>query len=752
MQDPRIELWDEFLNRWPVTAIEKMTLDEYGDQSTTDCFTYWVERKLSSLGSIRGSTSFKFGVYKCAKKGPKNPRPGYSFDDQYGWQDRLGNNPQEVFVKVKAAILETIANVQSENLEAIDSNDTLSLLFKWKIAFLYQNREKPICPAIYSEDYLRFSTKLDNKATHLQLVRALMANYDGTETIFEFCEKVWSKYDEQFVHWFPKDYDPGFTVDDWINMLDDREVFRDPEDLRVMKRMKDFGGVATCQQLAQTYGGNFNHYNAVSAALAKRIHKKTNCPVLQDDENENSRWWPILYLGRHADKDTPGTYVWKLRPELSEAIDLVDLSHIPLYDETEPNYWILVATPKLWGTKEFPLSASDFNIGDIQDYDWKAAKKYRPHLKNDVKVGDKVICYETSPSSKVVGCFEVSDRDVKAEKTSFKKTADVFRSISWEELHQVRAFNLQNAITSITKAEYEQILKLSDSALFEPYSMDRLYDELWMTREDVDSLLRLIKHKKNVILQGAPGVGKTYTAKRLAYAMMGEKDESRIKTIQFHQSYSYEDFIMGYKPSEEGFKLRAGVFYEFCQQAAQQPNKDFFFIIDEINRGNLSKILGELMMLIERDHRGETLTLAYDGKEFAVPKNVYLIGMMNTADRSLALIDYALRRRFSFFEITPGFDTEGFKKHQDAIDNKQYNALIKTVKALNEVIIKDDSLGSGFQIAHSYFCKPKDVEDVDSWLKEVVHYDLLPTLSEYWFDDHDRFNDWKRKLTDAVND
>ena len=144
---------------------------------------------------------------------------------------------------------------------------------------------------------------------------------------------------------------------------------------------------------------------------------------------------------------------------------------------------------------------------------------------------------------------------------------------------------------------------------------------------------------------------------------MGEKDSSRIELIQFHQNYSYEDFIMGFKPEQDGdgFKLTSGIFYNFCKKAEANPENDYFFIIDEINRGNMSKIFGELLMAIEKEYRGKNITLAYSGIKFMVPSNVYIIGMMNTADRSLAMIDYALRRRFSFFEMEPGFETEGLK-------------------------------------------------------------------------------------------
>lgn len=276
------------------------------------------------------------------------------------------------------------------------------------------------------------------------------------------------------------------------------------------------------------------------------------------------------------------------------------------------------------------------------------------------------------------------------------------------------------------------------------YKKDDFLKEVYMTEAKYDRLAAVLKKKKNIILQGAPGVGKTFAAKRLAYSMMGEVDDSRIEYIQFHQNYSYEDFMMGYKPVDDGFELKYGIFYRFCQKAENHLDKDYFFIIDEINRGNMSKIFGELLMLIEPDYRGNKITLAYNGLSFSVPKNLHIIGMMNTADRSLAMIDYALRRRFSFFDMEPGFDSEGFIHYQNGFANDIFNSLVERMKELNREIMKDKSLGKGFCIGHSYFCN-MDVCSEES-LKDVVEFDILPMLSEYWFDDSTKLQHWENRL------
>lgn len=285
------------------------------------------------------------------------------------------------------------------------------------------------------------------------------------------------------------------------------------------------------------------------------------------------------------------------------------------------------------------------------------------------------------------------------------------------------------------------------------YNQNNFFEDVYISKKDYLILTDLIKNKKNLIVQGAPGVGKTFMAKRLAYSIMGEKDVERVMMVQFHQSYSYEDFVMGYRPSKEGFDLREGSFYNFCKKAEEDSDNEYFFIIDEINRGNLSKIFGELFMLIENDKRGEKnkIQLLYSDELFFIPKNVYIIGLMNTADRSLAMIDYALRRRFAFFDLKPGFDSDGFKSYQESLESEKFNALIDVMKELNLEIKEDESLGDGFRIGHSYLCNI-DVDNIDEKLSFIVEYELIPLLKEYWFDEPYKVENWSGKLRSVIDD
>ena len=308
---------------------------------------------------------------------------------------------------------------------------------------------------------------------------------------------------------------------------------------------------------------------------------------------------------------------------------------------------------------------------------------------------------------------------------------------------------IEKLITIFTPDELDDV-DTQPEVDYPEYSSADFLSDVYMSEQDYETLVNVLKMKKNIILQGAPGVGKTFTAKRLAYSIIGAKNPDRVQMIQFHQSYSYEDFIEGYRPTENGFTIKKGSFYKFCKLAEDDDENDYFFIIDEINRGNLSKIFGELFMLIEKDKRGIELQLLYSDENFSVPPNVYIIGMMNTADRSLAMLDYALRRRFSFFTMKPGFNTIGFQTYHDSLKSDAFNELISCIKQLNSKIAADISLGEGFCIGHSYFCGLTAKTATVRTLTSIIEYELIPLLKEYWFDEPEKIIDWSDRLRSTV--
>ena len=436
---------------------------------------------------------------------------------------------------------------------------------------------------------------------------------------------------------------------------------------------------------------------------------------------------------------------------------------------------------RLWGEfLELGIAAIGWDyLGDLSEYDTRAtihsglvengagqnptnASLAAWEFLRDMKIGDIVLAKRGR--SAILGWGTVTgDYAYESERAEYQNV----RTVEW---HPCRTqINLRDLISTKTLTRVTQykgwlryVFRLIDADAGEldvrpddtenePYDVVTALNDLFLEESQFRRILDSIALRKNLILQGPPGVGKTFISRQIAWCLMGRKEPRRIEMVQFHQSYAYEDFVQGWRPTEAGgFTLRNGVFLEFCERAARHPETPFVFIIDEINRGNLSRIFGELLMLIEADKRGPehaiALTYSATGERFSVPDNVHLLGLMNTADRSLAIVDYALRRRFAFETLKPAFGTAKFREHllEADVDRALVERIVRNLSALNERIREDKDLGPGFQIGHSYFV-PEGSAD-EQWYQGIVDTQIAPLLREYWFDRSEEVKEQVEKL------
>jgi 5-methylcytosine-specific restriction protein B len=466
--------------------------------------------------------------------------------------------------------------------------------------------------------------------------------------------------------------------------------------------------------------------------------------------------WPI-------EVDTPAlktlTNVTQYKDFVQKILELTETPESTINTPPGGNFWWLNANPKIWNFIEIPVGEKQIYTA----YNKKGNKRRIFKHFEAVAPGDTIIGYVASPNREIVAECRVTrglHDTVEGLGIEFEKTEQFLETLSFEKLKAMPELrnceplkNNQGSLFKLTSSEYDVMRSMLEERNpeneIQPYSIKEGLKFLFVSDEKFHHILDRIKLKKNLVLQGPPGVGKTFIARHIAYALTGVVDKRRVTMIQFHQSYSYEDFMQGFRPNSDGkFDLRNGAFYDFCRKAQRDLANPYVFIIDEINRGNLSKIFGEMFMLIEADKRGPdyAMPLTYaQGLDdtFYIPDNIYIIGTMNTADRSLAMVDYALRRRFCFINLAPAFKNQKFR---DFLVNAKVEAeiidkIIDRMGQLNQRIAEDQkNLGRGYCVGHSYFCTSDNNQVYGSnWYENVIRTEIEPLLEEYWFDDPDKF-------------
>ena len=765
----------KFQETWPIEKLKTMSLEEYTNLEKNS-FTYWLERETREVGGSGVGSSFSFRIYRRSNKSTVYTGDNRKTDGEYCWFKDLGETPHEVFPKVRQSIVDIVnaaAEADYQKVLAVEYGKYGKAL-QWKIAFLY-NPDKFL--PIYQTDVISNACKSmgfdkPKAELHEQYTFLLNQKPDDVNTI-EYANQLYKKYNlnDKVRYWVAA---PGPGASEWPeflksgvyalgwNEVGDLRDFQDKADLQndlvaandksksdrkndalalwnISKVMKP-GDVIFVKRGLHEYVG----YGVVKSYYVFNAADETYPHQIEVDWKKEGSWTAEYQIVKKTLTEIT-TYKDYVRDLINLIINDKPVAK-PIINPTTGFFW-LNANPKIW-------KIADFEIGQHQSYTAFNANGNKRRMFDcfeSIQPGDLIVGYESSPSMKVVAIFECTsglhEDENEIQRIEFKIQRFLNKPIAWENLIQVEAFkdadvvkNNQGSLYRLTQLQFEAIMSLEYDVDLPKYTIENLKSDSFIDDEKLEKMVSYLDRKKNIILQGPPGTGKTFVAKKLAYALMGEKDDSRIEMVQFHQSVSYEDFIQGYRPTESGsFKLKNGNFYKLCARALKNTDKSYFFIIDEINRGNLSKIFGELLMLIESDKRSQeyAINLMYSDSEesrFYVPPNVHIIGTMNTADRSLAVVDYALRRRFAFFDLIPEFSDKfkGFLKGVN-VENALIDKISNRMNRLNAEIAED--LGVGFRIGHSFFTPNSETIPNNDWFTDVVEFEIKPLLDEYYFDD-----------------
>ena len=399
------------------------------------------------------------------------------------------------------------------------------------------------------------------------------------------------------------------------------------------------------------------------------------------------------------------------------------------------NYWWLTVNPRIFRFK-------DFDNGDLFAYssvneDGTDRKIHSNFV--EAKKGEKVLVYESVPIGRIIGICEV-EKEFKDNMLCFKKIETFTEYVRRSDIEQnrevvnIEPFRYQEGIFfKLAEEEYKALYNIIREMnpkhtymVYPEYSKKDFLKECFYESDEYDELKDLILTRKNVILQGPPGTGKTYLAKRMVFSILGKKDTEKLLNVQFHPKYSVDEFIEGFRPDDIGiYKYREGCFKYFCNEARNDKKNKYFLLIDEINRGDVIKVFGDTFMLLEPDKRGKEnyVELPASKERFYIPENLYIIGTMNIADQEQTMSDYAVRRRFSFYNVNPIFDNSDFVKYCSKSSLK-----LKIIEAVKEI---NGMVSGNKQIGHCYFCKDEN----DKELIRTVKYELIPLVEEYFKDE-----------------
>lgn len=764
---PQYALWDEFLNVWPASRLATMTLDEYSQAGSKDSFTYWIESRLDELGSIWGGSSFKFGVFSRKDTEDKKSDAKLSYSDTHGWYSTLGATAEAAFEQVRGFVAQVAGWAANGDLDAIESFDNLGEAFKWKIAFHYQDRQTPVIVDIFKRAPLAVYVSGTASQSMAALQKATLAKRPPDLGILEFGRQVWEAWSQKNLAIWKLSHGnpPNFTDAERQQYLDDHWA--------VMHR--DTGKEQGKKFAEAPVGALFFLCHGNSP---QRIGQFTSdaMPCSKGD-GWLQRAYRVLKPAQRTDRYTANSKGWS--PQGNSTFWQVGAHDLPEFESTLLKPYFGTDLAELAALAGEPIEAASIGNGAAQP----APVTHTPApitASKPVAACVNRIYYGPPGTGKTYTLTRLLKRDyeqpaksISTEEWRSQLIAEKIAVLKWWEGAAAALYDLggKAKVADIAAHRFIQAITAANG------SNRNVRQTLWRTLQNhtVDESTT-VKMKKRL----SPAVFDKSTESVWQFAgdwqeacadlialveqlKQGQQDADAVRRysfVTFHQSYGYEEFVEGLRPvlageaeaGEVAYEIRPGVFKELCRKARQAPDQRFAMVIDEINRGNISKIFGELITLIEADKRdpldgsapSAEVTLAYSGKKFSVPANVDIIGTMNTADRSLALLDTALRRRFDFVPLMP--DTRAEKDPADA-DSAPLAGLVVTTDAgvidvrqllqrMNERIeaLYDRDHGIG----HAYLTGLMSVDDGQARFQALAatfRNRIVPLLEEYFFED-----------------
>lgn len=757
-------LWDQFLSVWPASRLATMTLDEYSQVGSKDSFTYWIESRLDELGSIWGGSSFKFGVFSRKDTEDKKSAAKLSYSDTHGWYSTLGATAEVAFEQVRGFVARVADWAAKGDLDAIEAFEHLGEAYKWKIAFHYQNRQSPVILDIFKTAPLAVFVGDTAARSMAALQNAAMAKRPVELGVLEFGRQIWEAWSQKnLVIWKLSHGLKDFSSDEIQHYLQAQ--------LAVM------GG-----DTAKGQGDKFKKIPV--GTLFYLCHGNENLLLVgqftsdalpcADVEGWLQRDYRVLKTAIKKGGYQGSQKGWT--PNYRSTFKLVGAHHLPEFENTLLRPYFGTDLAELASLAGEPIEATSPKI--------TTSPRLSPPLPviatKPVNAALNRIYYGPPGTGKTYALtrllkkdYEQAMQSVSPEEWRSQVIAEKIAVLKWWEcaaaalydlggkakvseivehpfIHAIVSANGSNRNVRQTLWRTLQSHTVDESATVKmkkrlsPAVFDKSVESVWQFagdwKEACEDLIALVDQLK----AGHQNAGAV----------------QRYSFVTFHQSYGYEEFVEGLRPvlnddAETGeiqYEIRPGVFKELCRKARLAPDQRFAMVIDEINRGNISKILGELITLIEADKRDPLdgsrppaeVSLAYSGERFSVPANVDIIGTMNTADRSLALLDTALRRRFDFVALMP--DTRSEKDPADA-DSAPLAGLVVTLDSglidVREILHRINQRVEALYdrdhcIGHAYFTALAQVPDGDARLaalEQVFRNRIVPLLEEYFFED-----------------